>query len=83
MKQSLSVAKNSSISIAPKLIYHPAIINASKAFYGKGPSELSKAEKSKFKFYLDRKKELGEPVESDIVFLPSSMRDCLHCGYPT
>ena len=79
----LSVVKNASVSINPRRIYHPAIINASKAFFNKHPSELLDEEKEKFKFYLNHKRAGGEPVETDIIYLPSSMRDCLHCGHPT
>ena len=79
----LSVIKNSSISINPRPIFHPAIINASIAFYKKHPSDLTPEELEKFKFYLKWKREGGEPVETDIVYLPSSMRNCLHCGHPT
>ena len=82
-KLALSIVKNTSHSIPPKRIYHPAIINASKSFYGKNPDELSRDEMIEFKFYLDQKKEIGDPVETSIIFQPSSMRDCLHCGYPT
>ena len=77
-KKILSFTKCSPISIAPRPIYHPAIINASKAMHGKHPSELTPEEVHKFNFYLRWKKEQGEPVESDIVYLPSSMRNCLH-----
>ena len=79
----LSVVRNASVSINPRRIYHPAIINASKSFFNKHPSELLDEEKEKFKFYLNHKRASGEPVETDIIYLPSSMRDCLHCGHPT
>ena len=79
----LSIEKLLNISIPPKTIYHPAIINATKSFYGKHPSELSSEECEKFNWYLEHKRNSGEPVESDIIYLPSSMRNCLHCDLPT
>ena len=47
----------------PNTFYHPAIINASIAFYNKYPSNLTDDEIMKFNFYLQRKQELGAPVE--------------------
>ena len=82
-KPILSIEKLSNISIPPKTIYHPAIINATKSFYGKHPSELSSEECEKFNWYLEHKRNSGEPVESDIIYLPSSMRNCLHCDLPS
>ena len=82
-KRTLSTEKVATVSIPPRKVYHPAIINASKAFYDKHPSELSQEEKEKFKFYIQHKRSCGEPVETDIIYLPSSMRNRLHCGHPT
>ena len=82
-KKILSVEKVTDINISPRKIYHPSIINASKAFYDKHPSDLSREERDKFKFYLQHKRSCGEPVETDVVYLPTSMRNCLHCGHPT
>ena len=83
LAKNLSVATVQCTDIPPRRIYHPAIINASKAFYSKHPSELTHDEVQKFEFYLKWKCQNGEPVESDIVYLPSSMRNCLHCGQLT
>ena len=82
-KPILTTIKNAPLSIPPRPVYHPAVINASKAFYQKHPCDLTKEEKEKFKFYLDYKRREGEPVETDIIYLPSTMRECLHCGFPT
>ena len=79
----LSIMNNAPISIPPREVYHPAIINACKAICDKHPSQLTTEEAHKFNFYLERKCEMGQPVESDLVYLPSSMRNCLHCGYLT
>ena len=78
-KPILSTRQLTNISIPPKTIYHPAIINATKSFYGKHPSELSPEECEKFNWYLEQQHNRGEPVESDIIYLPSSIRNCLHC----
>ena len=82
-RSKLSISECVTTSIPPRPIYHPAIINASMAFFKKHPSNLTEDEISKFNCYLKRKQELGEPVEKDVIFQPSSMRNCLHCGYPT
>ena len=82
-QKNLSISRCTLTNIPPRPIYHPAIINASKAFFKKHPSELSEEEVAKFKCYLQRKKELGEPVETDVIYQPSSPRDCLRCGHPT
>ena len=79
----LSTTKLAPLSIPPRIIYHPAIINATKSFYNKHPSELSCEESTEFKFYLDQKQARGQPVERDLIYLPTSMRNCLHCGHPT
>ena len=83
-QHTLSIVQNPGISISSRPIYDPAIINASRAFFNdKHPSELNEDEVQKFNCYLRRKQENGEPIESDVVFRPSSMRNCLHCGNPT
>ena len=82
-KPNLTISTNASISIPPRPVYHPAIINASQSFYKKHPSELTEEEIANFNVYLKWKQDAGEPVETDVIYLPSSMRDCLHCGYPT
>ena len=79
----LSFANTASISIPPRQIFHPAIIKASLSMHGKHPSELSQREIVKFNQYLRWKSDIGERVEEDIIYLPSSMRNCLHCGHPT
>ena len=82
-KPVLSVARCPQISIPPREIYHPAVINACLAISDKHPSQVSKEEAKKFKFYLDQKRKMGQPVELDLIYLPTSMRNCLHCGHPT
>ena len=80
----LSIESQPVISIPPKKIYHPAIINACYAITGKHhPNQLLPEEVKKFKAYIDRKREMGEPVESDLLYVPTSMRNCMHCGHPT
>ena len=83
IKPNLSISKACSTSLPPRPIYHPAVINACKTMHGKHPSELSQKEAHTFKFYLQWKCDRGEPVETDVVHLPSGMRDCLHCGHLT
>ena len=82
-KPNLIIMKTSSTSLPPRPIYHPAVINASKSMHGKHPSELNREEADKLKQYMKWKCDRGEPVETDVIHVPSDMRDCLHCGYPT
>ena len=83
-RPTLSIAAQSPTSIPPRIIYHPAIINACYAITGKHlPSKLLPDEVKRFKKYLDQKREMGEPVETDLLYLPTSMRNCIHCGHPT
>ena len=77
----LSIRKNGTTSIPPRSVYHPAIINASNAMFQKHPSQLSPEELQKFKYYQEHKIRIGEPLETEIIFLPSGgIRTCLNCG---
>ena len=82
-KPNLSIIKNAAVSIPPRRIYHPAIHNIARTMFNKHPDELSEEEIEKFNSYCEWKRENGEPIETDVIHLPSSMRDCLHCGHPT
>ena len=82
-KPILSVARCTPISIPPRKIYHPAVINACLAICDKHPSQVTKDEAKKFDFYMEQKRKMGQPVESDLIYLPTSMRNCLHCGHLT
>ena len=75
--RTLTTTKLAPLSIPPKVIYHPAIINATQSFYQKHPSELSKKEMKELKFYHDQKQARGQPVEEDLIYLPTFMRNCL------
>ena len=68
-------------SIPPRPVYHPAIVNASHAMFTKHPSQLLPEELEKFKNYQDYKIRIGEPLETEIIYLPSGgIRTCLNCG---
>jgi hypothetical protein len=68
-------------SILPRPVYHPAIINASKFFFSKPPSQLTADEAQKFNQYQEDKIEIGEPLEAEEKFLPiGGIRMCLNCG---
>ena len=66
----LTIVKSSATSILPRTVYHPAIINASQAFFLKHPSQLTADEAQKFKQYQEDKTEIGEPLEAEEKFLP-------------
>ena len=77
----LTIVKISAISILPRPIYHHAIIDASRAFFLKPPSQLTTDEAQKFKKYQEDKTEIGEPLEAEVKFLPiGGIRTCLNCG---
>ena len=78
---SLNIIKSQSISIPPRPVYHPAIINACIKFFAKHPSELRRDEFQKFKQYRKDKAQIGEPHESENIYLPiGGLRTCLNCG---
>ena len=78
-KPKLQVVKAQSTSIPPRPIYHPAIINACDAMFSKHPSKLVPEEVVKFD--RSRKQQIGEPLETEIIFQPiGGIRTCLQCG---
>ena len=83
-RPSLTIVSQPPTSIPPRKIYHPAVIKACYAITGKHhPSQLLPDETKRLKNYIDQKREMGEPVETDLLYLPTSMRNCVHCGHPT
>ena len=80
-RANLDCVRLKQISISPRPIYHPAIINACSAMFAKHPSSLSQEEVQKFKAYRSHKIQKSEPIESEIIYLPSGgIRNCLNCG---
>ena len=76
----LNIVKIQSISIPPRPVYHPAIINACSAMFDKHPSKLRQDEVDKFMRYRNHKTKIGEPLETEIIYLPSGgLRNCLNC----
>ena len=76
----LNIVTIQSTSIPPRPVYHPAIINACTAMFAKHPSELRQDEVEKFKRYRNHKTQIGEPLETEIIYLPSGgLRTCLNC----
>ena len=67
----LNIVKSQSISIPPRPVYHPTIINACTAMFAKHPSQLRPHEVEKFNYYRKRKSQIGEPLEQEIIYLPS------------
>ena len=79
-KPKLDFVRAKSISIPPHQIYHPAVINASNAMFGKDPSQLEADEALKFKMYRMNKIQKGEPLETEVIFLPiGGIRTCVNC----
>ena len=77
----LDLVKATSTSIPPREVYHPCIINASRAFFGKHPRELAPDEALKFKMYQRDKILIGEPLENEIIHLPiGGIRTFDNCG---
>ena len=76
----LNIVKSQYISIPPRPVYHPTIINACTAMFAKHPSQLRPHEVEKFNYYRKRKSQIGEPLEQEIIYLPSGgLRTCLNC----
>ena len=80
----LSISPVKSLSIPPKKIYHPAIINVCQSLFEKHPDHLQPEEILKFHQYKNWKLEKGEPIEEDLMYLPcGGMKRCLHCNHLT
>ena len=80
----LSIVKNAGIDIRPRKIYHPTIINACLAMYNKHPDALTQDEVLKFNEYRRWRSEMGQPLESNVIYLPiGGLRTCLICGHLT
>ena len=77
----LSFKRNQAVSISPRKIYHPAIHGACQAMFAKHPSNLTADEVHKFNFYKNHKMQIGEPLESEIIYLRiGGIRTCINCG---
>ena len=82
-QQNLTFAEVKNVSVLPKPSYHPAIIKACISIFNKKPDKLDPDEILKFNRYRNHKIQNGEPIEDDIIYLPTSMKNCLHCDQPT
>ena len=72
------------MSIPPRPVYHPAILNACNAMFGKHPSHMTQEEVDKFKLYQQLKIRDGDSIEEDIVYQPiDGVRTCVQCGHLT
>ena len=77
----LSISNQDQISVRPRKIYHPCIINASDSLFKKHPDLLQPDEIVKFNNFRKYKSEIGDPLETNVVFLPiGGLRKCLVCG---
>ena len=77
----LSIAKQPSVSIPPRPVYPPAVLNA---MFGKHPSHMTQEEVDKFKLYQQLKIRDGDSIEEDIVYQPiGGVRTCVQCGHLT
>ena len=80
----LTIVRNANISIKPRKIYHPAVINACEAMFKRHPNQLEQDEIEKFNHYRKWKADMGDPVEYSLVYLPTGgLRNCLVCGHLT
>ena len=80
----LSVVKNTEINIRPRKIYHPTTINACLAMFNNHPDALTQEEILKFNHYKSWKKESGDPLETNPIYLPiGGLRTCLVCKHFT
>ena len=77
----LNFKRNQAVSISPRKTYHPAIHGACQAMFSKHPCDLTPEEIHKFNFYKNHKIQIGEPLESEIIYLPvGGIRTCNNCG---
>ena len=77
----LTLVRWTKTTILPRPVYHPAIINACDAMFSKHPSKLMPEEVDKFNVYKNRKIQIGESLESEVIYLPiGGIRTCGTCG---
>ena len=77
----LHIERVTSTTVPPRTVYHPNIISACSAMFCKHPSKLTEEEFQRFNYYKNRKINIGEPIEEDIIYLPiGGIRTCLNCG---
>ena len=77
---SLSIVKIAAVTIAPRKIYHPSVINACEAMFKKHPDQLTKDEEIKFNHYRKWKTYMNDPLETNVVYLlAGGLRKCLVC----
>ena len=77
----LSIQIQPAVSIPPRTVFHPAIINACQEMFGKTPNQLNHEEISEFKYYQEFKLSNGDPIEEDVAYIPvGGLRNCLQCG---
>ena len=57
-------------SIRPRKVYHPSIINACKSMVKRHPDSFTKEEGLKFLEIRNWKSEVGDPLETNVVYLP-------------
>ena len=80
----LSITKNAAISIRPHKVYHLSIINDSESMFKKNPDSLTKEEILKFNHFRNWKSQVGDPLETNDVYLPiGGLRTCMICGHLT
>ena len=80
----IQTQKGSQISIRPRKIYHPTIIDACNSLFKKHPDLLQPEEIIQFNKFRKYKSEVGDPLETNVVFLPiGGLRKCLICGHLT
>ena len=67
--------------IRPWKFYQHSIINASDSLFKKHPDLLQPDDIIKFNHFRKYKSEIGDPLETNVVFLPiGGLRTCLVCG---
>ena len=83
-KPKLSIVSQPTLYIPPRIIYHPAVVNACFAILGKHPSTLTPAEVGQFEEYKQFKAFNNDPIEKNVVYQPiGGVRICMHCENPT
>ena len=76
----LSVVKNTEVNIKPRKIYHPTTINACLTMFNNHPDALTQEEIIKFNHYKSWKRESGDPLENNPIYLPTGgLRKFLVC----
>ena len=67
-----SMIRNHTISIPPRPAYHPAIVKACEAIFGRHPDNLTPEEDNRFNTFRRQQSRISEPLEEQLIAVVDS-----------